>query len=131
MAMPSRIDEARRRTPPVDPVEACRRSLTLALFDAVSERDVAEMVKVLKGQAMEGDIGAMRLFFSLVTGSSGPVQQVAVFAPAPPEPTEAPAGSEAKILLMQQRLERGEELCHPDDAGPDRVRNGAGPKAAR
>lgn len=33
-----------------------------------------------------------------------------------PEPTKALPGSEDKILEMQRRLERGEQLYHPDDA---------------
>ena len=36
-------------------------------------------------------------------------------APLPHDPTDAPPGSLAKMAVMQQRLERGELLCHPDD----------------
>jgi hypothetical protein len=36
--------------------------------------------------------------------------------PLPAEPTQARPGTEAKILVMQARAERGDQLHHPADA---------------
>lgn len=138
------LADARRRTPPPDPVAGMRNSLQLALFGAVTETDVCGMAQKLKQMAMEGNLQAMKLFFSLVTGGGGmsapaaqQQPQAVVYVDArtgqvlepgrPPEPADAPAGSEDKILLMQERLARGESLTHPADAPPpDARRNGRG-----
>jgi hypothetical protein len=37
----------------------------------------------------------------------------------PAEPTDAPPGSAAKLLILADRAERGESLCHPKDASLD------------
>lgn len=37
--------------------------------------------------------------------------------PLPRRPTDAPPGSEAKILVLIDRARRGLQLHHPDDAG--------------
>lgn len=46
--------------------------------------------------------------------------------PLPPEPTDAPPGSAAKVEVMRKRYWRGWQLHHPGDAkmdlGPRRVR---------
>lgn len=74
-----RLDEARQLTPPVNPVEAMRRQLALALFDGVKEQDLLDMAGRLKEMAMAGDLKAMQLFFKLVL----PAGEKA--APPPPQ----------------------------------------------
>lgn len=138
------LAEARQRTPPPDPVAACRNQLQLALFGAVSEGDVVQMATKLKAMAMEGDLRAMKLFFSLVTGGGGmstpPAPQVQQQPPQiiyvdartgqaipqplviiPSEPTAALPETQDKIEVMRQRAERGESLHHPMDARPGDV----------
>ena len=72
-----KLSDARRRTPPVDPVAAMRESLQVALFGAVKESDVLGMVEKLKAIALDGDLRAMKMFFGLVVGQA-PQQAVQV-----------------------------------------------------
>lgn len=62
------LKEARELTPAVNPVEAMRRQLSMALFDAVKEQDVINMANKLKEMAQAGDLKAMRMYFELVLG---------------------------------------------------------------
>jgi hypothetical protein len=39
--------------------------------------------------------------------------------PPPLRPTKALPGSEAKIAVLRRRIQRGQPLCHPDDAKVD------------
>lgn len=64
------LDEMRRRTPAVSGIKAMQQSLQLALFGAVTHRDVEAMAAKLKEMALTGDLRAMKLFFQLVMGSS-------------------------------------------------------------
>lgn len=86
-----KLDEARALTPPVNPVEAMRRQLALALFDGVKEQDLLDMAAKLKEMAMAGDLKAMALFFKLVLPAD---------KPAPPPP-EAGAG----LRMMAEAIE--------------------------
>lgn len=135
------LDDARRRTPPVDPVVACRSSLQLALYGAVSEGDVVSMAGKLKSMAMEGNLPAMKLFFALVTGGGGmsapaprveqPPQPAAVVfidartgqVVAPPAALDAP-GSEGKLEAMARRAALGQELFVEGGAALDQPVNG-------
>lgn len=63
--------EAKRLTPAVDPVEAMRRQLHLALFGGLTEGDMVACAKALKGAALDGDMRAMRLLLDLVTRFAG------------------------------------------------------------
>lgn len=80
MAERTRFDlkDMERRTPKVGGVEAMRNSLQLALFGAVSERDVVGMAEKLKEMALAGDFKAMKLFFSLVQGPAQSGQVVSI-----------------------------------------------------
>lgn len=77
-----RLNEAREQTPAVSPVEAMRRQLALAVFDAVKEKDLTDMVNLLKTQAQAGDLKAMKMYFELV-GVMGKTQ------PPPPPPQDS------------------------------------------
>ncbi len=73
------LDQARTLTPAVNPVEAMRRNLQMAVFGSVSEADMLAMANKLKEQAMGGDLKAMKLYFELMLGKDQ--------KPAPPPPT--------------------------------------------
>ena len=62
------LSEARELTPPVNPVEAMRKQLALALFDAVKPQDVIDLALKLKEQAMAGDLKAAKLYLDLMLG---------------------------------------------------------------
>lgn len=94
------LTEARETTPPVDPVEAMRRQLALAVYDKVKESDIGELVEVLKAQAMKGDLKAMKMFFDLTIGK----QQG---TPAP-KPSEDGQGLKAMADALQNLVD---EIC--------------------
>jgi hypothetical protein len=66
-------------------------TLRQALFDSVTEADVADIAKGLVDRAKNGDLQATRLLFSYVIGS--PTTRInvknAVITPGTPEPTKA------------------------------------------
>jgi hypothetical protein len=62
------LKEARELTPPVDPVQALRCQLQMALFNGVKEDDVVKMAEKLRDMAMGGDLKAMKMYFELVVG---------------------------------------------------------------
>jgi hypothetical protein len=97
MAEPKRngvlkLDDARERTPTVNPVEAMRKQLAVAVYGAVKESDVEEMVGKLKELALAGDHKAMKMYFELI-GVMGKQQ--------PPPPA---AGDNAGLKLMAESL---------------------------
>lgn len=63
-----KLNEAQAMTPAVSPVEAMRKQLALALFDAVKPRDVIDLAMKLKEQAMAGDLKAAKLYLDLMLG---------------------------------------------------------------
>lgn len=79
-----RLSEAREQTPAVSPVEAMRRQLAVAVYGAVKESDVEQMVNKLKEQALGGDHKAMKMYFELI-GVMGKQP------PSPPPPQESTA----------------------------------------
>lgn len=79
---PLKLDEARAATPPVNPVEAMRKQLALALFDAVKPQDVIDLALKLKEQAMAGDLKAAKLYLDLMLGKDQPT-------PPPPAAAES------------------------------------------
>ena len=64
-----RLDQARRYTPPVDPIEACKRSLNLSVYDKLSETDVTDIVGTLKEKAKAGDLKAIQMVIALITAA--------------------------------------------------------------
>lgn len=98
--------------------------LRAALFDAVTETDVAEIAGSLVKKAKEGDLQATRLLFSYVLGSSSVNVKQAVIVQG--EPSRLPLGvanalpgTEPKIIAMQDRAANGESLFHPRDKQAD------------
>jgi hypothetical protein len=106
-----------------------------ALFDAVTEEDVAAIAKDLVKRAKDGDLAATRLLFSYVLGGSGTVkvrqavivQQGAQGLPAMTEcepggaprfPTKALPCTDGKLVILAARAANGESLFHPGDAAP-------------
>jgi hypothetical protein len=61
-----KLDEVRKITPAVDPIAACKKNLTMAVFDAITESDVVEIVRNLAGKAKQGDLGAVRMLLGLI-----------------------------------------------------------------
>lgn len=72
-----KLSEAAERTPPVNPVEALRQNLQMALFGALTGSDVTQVVEKLKEQALAGDLKATRLLLDLIAGG-GPAAVQAV-----------------------------------------------------
>lgn len=60
------LKDAAALAPPVNPVEAMRRQLALALFGGVREQDVLDVAQKLKEMALAGDHKAMQMFFKLM-----------------------------------------------------------------
>lgn len=88
---PSKLSEARELTPAVNPVEAMRRQLALALFGSVKEQDVLEMATKLKEMAQGGNLKAMKMYFDLVIGKDQKVVR--------------PSGDSAGLKLMAEAMQ--------------------------
>jgi hypothetical protein len=120
-----KLADAEARTPAVSGVEAMRQQLQLALFGAVTEKDVVGMAELLKQKALDGDLPAMKLFFGLVLGPAQTTVQQAVVVRPDGEPERLPAAptrerpqSRGKLEVIAARVERGESAFHPED-GPE------------
>jgi hypothetical protein len=107
-----RLKEARELTPPVNPVEAMRRQLALAVFNGVKEADVTQMVEKLKEQAMGGDLKAQKMFFELI-GAMGKQQ-------AAPPPQDG-----AGLKMMAEALQDLVDEIRVAKAGPPRSKPAA------
>lgn len=116
-----RLRDAEKRVPPVNAAEALRRQLQVALFGAIGQADVIDVVAVLKKKALAGDLQAMKILLGLIGQPGQPqnVQQVAVVGREPEAPTPALPGTEEKILVMRARAEAGQNVTHPDDGRRD------------
>lgn len=102
------------QVPAVNPVEAIRQNLQLALYESITGSDVVQLVNALKAKAIKGDIQATKLLLGLITQPGPAVQQVAVIAP-PVEPTTAPPGTPERIAVYEKRAAEGKGIFHPDD----------------
>lgn len=91
------LSEALARTPPVNPVEAMRQQLNLAIFDSVKASDVLDLANKIKEKAMAGDLKAARLYFDLVLGKER--------KPAP-EPSTAGIADAIRDLVDEIRIAR-------------------------
>jgi hypothetical protein len=85
------LREARELTPAVNPVEAMRKQLALALFDGVKEKDVLDVATKLKEMALAGDHKAMQMFFKLMLPD----------AKASPAPVDPSGGLQAMARAIQ------------------------------
>jgi hypothetical protein len=95
------LRDAEALTPPVDAVKALQQSLQMALYNGVSEQDVAGVAGKLKEMAMAGDLRAMKMLFELVIGAKG-------MAPAPP-----PAPPQVVVLGGRRGRKRVRDLPAP------------------
>lgn len=91
-----KVSEAKRAAPPVDPVEARRKSLHSTLLSSVSELDVQEVAGTLVAKAKQGDLKAINLLIGLLQGGGGQRQQVVV--------QQSPAHGQPVIEVIQPRL---------------------------
>lgn len=100
-------------------VPAWQAQLKAAAFDAISESDVQDIVKAMVAKAKTGDANAVKMVFELLLNPkpTTAIQNNVFVPPAPPPATisHSRPGSSAKILELQARAERGEELHHVDD----------------
>lgn len=104
------LDDARRLTPPVNPVEAMRRSLALAMFNNVKETDVSALVDKLKEMAMAGDLKAMDMFFKLTTGAGA-------------KESPAASGDSAGLRMMADAIHGLVDEIRISKAPPPKSRN--------
>jgi hypothetical protein len=65
------LDQARRLTPVVNPVEAMRKQLALAVYDHATEKDIGDMMGKLKEMALGGNLQAMKMWLKLTVGEGG------------------------------------------------------------
>ncbi len=112
------LAEARERTPAVNPVEAMRRQLALALYDAVKPADVVALAEKLKQQAMAGDTRAAKLFFELVIGKDKP-------GPAPgAERANNQVAEALRDLVDEIRIAKADKTKRDSDPRLTHARNG-------
>lgn len=107
-------------TPPQNETESFQNKLRLAMYGAITEQDMAEIVKGMVQRAKDGDEKAVRMVFEyLLAGGKTPSQatQINVYPPEKPasNPTRAIRGTGAKIEALASRAMNGEELFHPLD----------------
>lgn len=136
-----RLDDARKRTPPVPAAEAHRRQLATTLFETITTDDVSELAAKLRQMALSGDLRAMKMLLDLVArpaaapaqsepvtvyidARTGQVVEPQVVEVLPSRPTEAAPGSSEKIDVMASRGAAGESLHHPGDAPLSGLVNG-------
>jgi len=124
-----KLDEARTRTPKVPAAEALRQSLHLTLLDTIKADDVRELARGLMEKALAGDLKAAQVVLKMITAAppSGGArvkvqnQNAVINAPGgkktPSVPIPHRPGSQQHDAALQLRLERGESLTHPADAG--------------
>jgi hypothetical protein len=99
------------------------QKLRAAMFDAITETDIQEIVKNLVKRAKDGDPGAVKMLFDYVLGGRQASTQAATIETQnnlilpPPRPTRARPGSRQKVLAMAERAQKGLSLNHDDDAG--------------
>jgi hypothetical protein len=88
------LDLARQATPIVNPIQAMRKQLALAVYDNVKEQDISEMMSKLKEMALGGDLNAMKMWMKLTIGDGN--------EKAPKEETGVQALAEAVSELVDE-----------------------------
>ena len=102
-----------------NPVVDWMNGLRAAMFDAIGEQDIKDIVKGIVERTKKGDPAATKMVFEYVLGGkSGPPQpQININIEADhPDPTKALRGSAAKVDVLARRLQNGQALHHPEDA---------------
>jgi hypothetical protein len=105
------------------PVADWQLRMRRALFEAVSEDDIREIVEGLVRKAKDGDLQATRMLLTFVLGSSSVNVKQAVIvqehggalAPLPAPPVRVLPGTADKVEAMARRAANGQELFHAKD----------------
>lgn len=112
---------AKNVAPRPEDVASWMTRLRTAMFENVTEQDVAEIAQALVRKAKEGDLAATRLLFNYVLGSSTVnVKQAVILQDRPLAPLPAPATvampqTREKLEVMAKRAAAGLPLCDPRD----------------
>lgn len=96
-------------TPPVDPAEALRRQLSLAVFNSVKEADVLAVAAKLKEMALAGDLKAMQMFLKLTVGDAPKAP------PAPASNGSAALAAAIEDLVDEIRITKAENAGRLND----------------
>ncbi len=101
----------------LSPIPSWQQKMTEAAFDGICESDITDIVRKQVEQAKAGDSRAAKFVFDVFVNTKKPDgrEQPIIPSKPPAESTKARPGSQAKILAMQQRAQRGEATDHPDD----------------
>lgn len=88
-----------------------------AMFNAITEKDVQDIVKGLVENAKKGDAKAIRMIFDYVLGGNqGPtIRDSNVLISQEQRATGAMQGSREKLSVMADRATRGEGLFNDKD----------------
>jgi hypothetical protein len=95
-----RLAEARKETPAVDPVDAVKRSLVMAVYGQIGEEDVEEIVQTIVEKAKAGDRTAAKMMLDLITKSQGGKTQVIE------KPVMVEAGAKQLRLLAAYAIDK-------------------------
>lgn len=102
-------------------VPAWMAKMRAAMFNAVKESDITEIMAGVVERAKKGDAQAVKIVMEYIVGANKPphsqtnvlIQQSD--APQPAAPTRARIGTRAKVEVMAERARNGQSLHHPDD----------------
>jgi len=105
------LRDADERTPALTPEEAaeCAARLQAAVFGAIKENDMGDIVRALVEKAKKGDSRAAQTVFALI-GSAARMT-----GPDPKKPTKKLPGTGDKLALLQRRASNGEAIHIPGD----------------
>ena len=128
--MPEKAKPLLTRRPPPDAqtVQSWQAQMRQAVFEALDQDAIRDVVGAMVEKAKKGDIQAARLLLTYAVGSPTVHVKNAVImpshdaegyptAPLPAPPSKAPPGSSLRMVDMAARAERGAPLVDPRDAG--------------
>jgi len=98
--------------------QTAQAKLRTAVFNAISEADVIDVVKGIVEKAKEGDRVALKYLFDYILGGqvTTAVQNNFYIEGEPKvEPTDAPPGTIAKVGVLAKRAKNGEPLFRDKD----------------
>jgi len=101
--------------------QTAQAKLRTAVFNAISEADVVDVVKRIVENAKEGDRVALKYLFDYILGGrvTTAVQNIFYIEGEPKvetvEPTDAPPGTIAKVGVLANRAKNGEPLFRDKD----------------
>ena len=95
-----RLAKAREDTPAVDPVDAVKRSLVMAVYGKIGEEDVEEIVEGMVAAAKSGDKRSAKMLLDLVTKAQGGKTQVIE------KPVMVEAGAKQLRLLAAYAIDK-------------------------